>query len=153
MIALNFYGLYKTDRVMHLLVSGCTHIECAVPEVRDFTFGAPLTDSVVQAIIREIDKDGDEVLDIRGGDAFEAENIQDMIAVLRQVKKARPNLKVVVLSKHRFEDIVVMRGGIKLLKFIDLLISQSGLTTGRRVVDVKSFFVAEEEPIMLGALG
>lgn len=122
---MNFYGLYEIDNTLSLLISGCRYSDCAVSEIRDFNFGKPVTRSIEQDIIRTL-KSGWR-LHIHGGDLFEPENLDVALGMLTRIRKARPDIDIVVWTSHTVYDIVLMENGRAILELIDtLVIRQEG---------------------------
>lgn len=118
---MNFYGLYSEKDTVLFLVSGCRYKTCAVPEVRDFSFGAEVTDDVVRRIIEMLPEYGG-TLNICGGDIFEPENIQCAAIVINSIRRSRPNSKICVWSGHTVASVRDSDAGAMILLCIDTLI-------------------------------
>ena len=110
-----------------LFVSGCTHHcrECFNPETWDFSYGAPFTDGEVQAILNHLAPGHIRGLSLLGGEPFEPENQETVLALVRRVRAEYPEKDVWCYSGYLFEalrDGAVGTHGRELLEQLDVLV-------------------------------
>ena len=110
-----------------LFVSGCTHhcTECFNPETWDFGYGAPFTDVEVQAVLKHLAPSHIRGLSLLGGEPFEPENQETVLALVRRVRAEYPDKDVWCYSGYLFEalrDGKVGSHSRELLEQLDVLV-------------------------------
>ena len=139
-----------------LFVSGCTHHckGCFNSEAWDFNYGKPFEKQAEEEIFSALSPDYIEGFSLLGGEPFEPQNQETLLAFLRKLKDKFPNKSIWCYSGYSFEDIVAGKVGDKLtamsmLSLIDILVDgefieeQKDLhlrfrgSANQRVIDVK----------------
>lgn len=89
-----------------LFVSGCTLKckGCFNPESWDFDAGNDFTQETVDEIIRLLNQDYIEGFSLLGGDPLEAQNIDVVTDLCRQVKAACPNKTIWLWTGRKYEN-------------------------------------------------
>ena len=110
-----------------LFVSGCTHHcrECFNPETWDFGYGAPFTEEEVQAILNHLAPGHIRGLSLLGGEPFEPENQETVLALVRRVRAEYPQKDVWCYSGYLFEALREGKIGShsrELLEQLDVLV-------------------------------
>jgi len=90
-----------------LFVSGCTHRcrECFNPETWDFSYGSPFTEGEVDAILGHLEPAHIKGLSILGGEPFEPQNQETVLALVRRVRERFPHKDVWCYSGYLFESL------------------------------------------------
>ena len=93
------YGQIKTCDIANgvgvrvtLFVSGCTNhcYNCFQPQTWDFDYGEPLTQEVLDGILKTLEPPHIAGLTVLGGEPFEPKNQADVAELLRQVRARFP---------------------------------------------------------------
>lgn len=122
-----------------LFVSGCRHHckGCFNPETWNFDYGEKFTDEVIDKIIRSADHSFVSGLSLLGGEPFEPENQEALIALAKKFKNAFPEKTIWCYSGFSFENDLLPKARDKkesvseLLSYIDVLVD------GRFVEELK----------------
>lgn len=90
-----------------LFVSGCTHHckGCFQPETWDFNYGEPYTKTTEDEIIDSLRPDYIDGLTLLGGEPFEPQNQQELVFLLRRIRKELPNKTIWAFSGYTFEEL------------------------------------------------
>lgn len=90
-----------------LFVSGCTHHckGCFQPETWDFHYGEPYTKATEDEIIDSLRPDYIDGLTLLGGEPFEPQNQQELIFLLRRIRKELPDKTIWAFSGYTFEEL------------------------------------------------
>jgi anaerobic ribonucleoside-triphosphate reductase activating protein len=110
-----------------LFVSGCTHRcpGCFNEVAWDFNYGEPFTQDTIDYLLQLLKPDYIQGLTLLGGEPFEPQNQESVVALLRQVKKTYPQKSVWAFSGYLFEkDILSGRIGNteEFLSYLDVLV-------------------------------
>ena len=113
-----------------LFVSGCTHRcpGCFNEEAWDFSYGKPFTQQTIDTILEMLKPSYVKGLTLLGGEPFEPQNQQEIVGLLRQVKKTYPQKSVWAFSGYLFDkDILGGRLGPwditkEYLSYLDVLV-------------------------------
>ena len=106
-----------------LFVSGCrNHCEgCFQPDTWDFQNGKLFTKETEDEIIGSMESDYIAGLTLLGGDPFEEENQEGLIAFMRRFKKDCPDKDVWAFTGYLLDDL--LEGGRKHTEYTDELLS------------------------------
>ena len=133
-------------------VQGCHwHCKnCHNKEQWDFNGGFEFTQATVDTIINYISDNGiRRDFTILGGEPFEKINIPMCIEVLKQVRKAYPDINVWVYTGYLYEDLLNDDRALEFLKLVDVLVDGLFIeelyninlkfkgSTNQRIIDVK----------------
>lgn len=90
-----------------LFVSGCTHHckGCFQPETWDFDYGEVYTKETEEEILDSLRPDYIDGLTLLGGEPFEPQNQQELIFLLRRIRKELPNKTIWAFSGYTFEEL------------------------------------------------
>ena len=115
-----------------LFVQGCrAHCKgCFNAETWCFDGGKEWTDETKQTFLRLASKSYVVRISILGGEPFEPENLDDVIDLLKTVKKMYPDKEVWVYTGHNFDDVMCSDERFA-LPYIDVLVD------GRFVEELK----------------
>ncbi len=107
-----------------LFVSGCTHYckGCFNKDTWDFNYGKNFTNKNMDYILECIDKN--EIMrnfSVLGGEPLHEKNIDTVLYICDEVKKAFPNIKIYVWTGYLYEDLI-SKYGKDIFKNIDILI-------------------------------
>ena len=144
-----------------LFVSGCTHRcpGCFNPETWDFAFGAPFGEEQVREILALLDKSYIRGLSLLGGEPFEPENQEAVLALVRRVRKALPQKDIWCYTGYLYEELAAGQVGAHsrdLLEGLDVLVdgpfveAQKDLklrfrgSANQRIIDVPASLAAGE---------
>ncbi len=113
-----------------LFVSGCRHHckGCFNPETWDFSYGTPYTEETQKEILLGMEKGYNHGLTLLGGEPFEPENQQDLLALTNLVKQRFPEKTIWCYTGYTLEkDILAGRLGdaqvtMALLRNLDVLV-------------------------------
>lgn len=113
-----------------LFVSGCTHRckGCFNEVAWDFDYGEPFTQQTIDMILDMLAPEHIQGLTLLGGEPFDPRNQQDVVSLLRQVKKKYPSKTVWAFTGYLFDkDILSWRLGPQTvtqeyLKHLDVLV-------------------------------
>lgn len=113
-----------------LFVSGCRHHckGCFNPETWNFDYGESFTDEVIDKIIRSADHSFVSGLSLLGGEPFEPENQNALIALARKFKDTFPEKTIWCYSGFSFENDLLPKARdnkesvSELLSYIDVLV-------------------------------
>lgn len=138
---MNYAALKKFDIAngpgvrVSLFVSGCRHHckNCFNREAWDFSFGKPFDNNVQEEVLTELKKDYIMGLSLLGGEPFEPENREGLIALLKKVRERIPEKTVWCYTGFEFEALLQTGGtAAELLSYIDVLVD------GKFVEELKS---------------
>ncbi len=144
-----------------LFVSGCTHHckECFNPETWDFQYGKPFGEAQVREILGDLSKPHIKGLSLLGGEPFEPENQETVLALVRRVRSELPEKDVWCYTGYLFEELLENRVGNhsrELLEQLDVLVDgpfvlekkDLGLrfrgSSNQRLIDVKDTLASGE---------
>ena len=144
-----------------LFVSGCTHRcpGCFNPETWDFAFGATFGEEQVREILALLDKSYIRGLSLLGGEPFEPENQEAVLALVRRVRKALPQKDIWCYTGYLYEKLAAGQVGEHsrdLLEGLDVLVdgpfveAQKDLklrfrgSANQRIIDVPASLAAGE---------
>lgn len=90
-----------------LFVSGCTHHckGCFQPETWDFQYGQDYTAETENEIIEALRPDFIDGLTLLGGEPFEPQNQQELVRLLRRIRKELPTKTVWAFSGYTYEQL------------------------------------------------
>lgn len=140
-----------------VFVSGCRHHckNCFNKEAWDFSYGSEFNDSVIDEIIEACSKEYITGLSLLGGEPFEPENQEGMLALCEKFKKKFPHKNIWCYTGFDFEkDLLNYKVGKKetvdkLLKVIDVIVDGKFVeelkdlslmfrgSSNQRIIDVK----------------
>ena len=123
-----------------LFVSGCRNRceGCFQPETWNFSNGKVFAEEEEDAIIESLKPDFIRGLTLLGGDPFEPENQEGLIAFMRRVKKECPDKDVWAYTGYLLDEDLA-EGGKKYTEYTDELLSYIDvLVDGPFVQDLKS---------------
>lgn len=144
-----------------LFVSGCTHRcpGCFNPETWDFAFGAPFGEEQVREILALLDKSYIRGLSLLGGEPFEPENQEAVLALVRRVRRELPQKDIWCYTGYLYEELAAGQVGAHsrdLLEGLDVLVdgpfveAQKDLklrfrgSANQRIIDVPASLAAGE---------
>ena len=144
-----------------LFVSGCTHRcpGCFNPETWDFAFGAPFGEEQVREILALLDKSYIRGLSLLGGEPFEPENQEAVLALVRRVRRELPQKDIWCYTGYLYEELAAGQVGEHsrdLLEGLDVLVdgpfveAQKDLklrfrgSANQRIIDVPASLAAGE---------
>ena len=113
-----------------LFVSGCRHRckGCFNAEIWDFNYGVPYTKETEDKIISLLAPDYIQGLTLLGGEPFEPENQQELVKLLRRVKREYPSKDIWSYSGYLY-DTDLKEGGRaytdvteEMLSYLDVLV-------------------------------
>ncbi len=89
-----------------LFVSGCTHHckGCFNPETWDFGFGKPYTGETEQKIMDMLSFEYADGLSLLGGEPFEPANQEQLVKLLRRVRKELPEKNVWCYTGYKLDE-------------------------------------------------
>lgn len=128
---MNYIGFSKFDTAngpgvrVSVFVSGCTiHCKgCFNPESWDFAAGKPFDAEMQQAVLDALNSPYVKGLSVLGGDPFEAENMDGVIALLSAVRNRYGNAKDIwVWSGRTLEKLEADPKAAKILELSDVLV-------------------------------
>ena len=110
-----------------LFVSGCTHRcpGCFNEVAWDFAYGEPFTDAVMDSILNMLRPSYIRGLTLLGGEPFEPQNQEALVALLRRIKQELPEKSIWAFSGYLFDrDILSGRLGdcSEYLSYLDVLV-------------------------------
>lgn len=91
-----------------LFVSGCRNHckDCFNPMTWAFDYGKEFTNYTKEALIDSLKKDYIEGLTILGGEPFEPENQEQVLELIKEVRKEVPNKTIWVYSGFTYEELM-----------------------------------------------
>ena len=113
-----------------LFVSGCTNRcpGCFQPQTWDFQYGEPFTREVEDRLLAMLAPDYINGLTLLGGEPFEPENQQELVKLLRRVKREYPSKDIWSYSGYLY-DTDLKEGGRaytdvteEMLSYLDVLV-------------------------------
>ena len=130
---MNYADIKKVDVAngpgvrVSLFVSGCTHHceGCFNPETWDFSFGTPFGEAEVGTILELLGHEYITGLSLLGGEPFEPENQEAVLALVRRVREEYPEKDIWCYSGYLFEELAAGRVGYysrQLLETLDVLV-------------------------------
>ena len=127
---LNFNDIANGEGVrVSLFVSGCRHHckNCFNREAWDFSYGAPYPAEVDEEILQALQPTYVAGLSLLGGEPFEPENQEALLALVKRVKQRYPEKNIWCYTGFLWEAIVEGAVGKKavaneLLSYIDVLV-------------------------------
>ena len=108
-----YTDIYKTDttngvgvRVV-LWTSGCSHHckDCHNPQTWSPTNGYPFTSETVEEIISSLDKNYIDGITLSGGDPLFKGNLNDILALVKTIRKRLPSKTIWIYSGFTWEEI------------------------------------------------
>ena len=113
-----------------LFVSGCRHYckGCFNSEAWDFQYGSPYTEAVEQEILEALAPHYVRGFSLLGGEPFEPENQQELVGLLRMIKKAYPEKDVWCYTGYLIDVDLIPGGKVytdvteEMLSYIDVLV-------------------------------
>ena len=110
-----------------LFVSGCTHAcpECFNPEAWDFQYGNPFGPEQVEEILTALGKSYVRGLSLLGGEPFEPENQEAVLALVRRVRRELPQKDIWCYTGYLYEKLAAGQVGEHsrdLLEGLDILV-------------------------------
>ncbi len=110
-----------------LFVSGCTHRcpGCFNEVAWDFGYGEPFTEQTIETILQMLRPAYIKGLTLLGGEPFEPENQEAVVALLRRVRRELPEKSIWAFSGYLFDkDICSGRLGDtrEYLSYLDVLV-------------------------------
>ena len=132
-----------------LFVSGCRHHckECFNQETWDFNGGKAFTSELEDVLIKLINKPHIAGFTLLGGEPFEEENRDDILELLKHIKKECPTKSIWVYSSFLYEEITEWKQ--PLLDYVDVLVDGPFVnelkdarlkfrgSSNQRIIDVK----------------
>lgn len=90
-----------------VFVSGCRHHckGCFNPETWRFDYGKPYTAETEEMILQKLSPDYIRGLTLLGGEPFEPENQQELVKLLRRVRRELPQKDIWSYSGYTFEQL------------------------------------------------
>lgn len=125
---------------LSLFVSGCTnHCKgCFQPETWDFSYGKEYTNEVEDYLINEVSQSYYQGLTILGGEPFEPENQEVIVALIRRMRKECPEKDIWVYSGFNYE-VDLSPGGSRYTDVTDEILDHIDvLVDGRFEEELKS---------------
>ena len=126
-----------------LFVFVCRHKckNCFNSEAWDFSYGTPFTRDTIDTIIRYLSPGHIKGLTLLGGEPFEPENQEGLIAFMRRVKKECPDKDVWAYTGYLLDEDLV-EGGKNYTPYTDELLSYIDvLVDGPFVLELKSLML------------
>lgn len=123
-----------------LFVSGCRHFckNCFNSEAWDFNYGKPYTDEVLQEILTALSPAHINGFSVLGGEPFEPENQDGVLATVKKIKKTMPQKNIWIYTGFLFDE-QLLKGTVgnldtvrEILKYTDVLVD------GKFVEELKS---------------
>ena len=109
-----------------LFVSGCTHRcpGCFNEEAWDFEYGRPFTQQTIDEILEMLRPSHIKGLTLLGGEPFEPENQEGLIAFMRRVKEQYPKKDVWAYTGYTWEALQAAAdpARLALLRAVDVLV-------------------------------
>jgi anaerobic ribonucleoside-triphosphate reductase activating protein len=95
-----------------VFVSGCTnHCEgCFQPETWDFTYGQPYTEETEDFILKELAHPYYDGLTILGGEPFEPSNQEELVKLIKRIKRELPDRNIWMYTGFVYEKDLVPGG-------------------------------------------
>lgn len=122
-----------------LFVSGCTlHCKgCFQPETQDFNYGLPYTKETEDFILSELSKEYYDGLSILGGEPFELSNQQELVRLIKRVKKELPDKTIWMYTGFTYDNDLLPNGSRYTECTDDILHSIDVLVDGQFVLEQK----------------
>lgn len=132
-----YYGTIKKNDIANgtgirvsLFVSGCRHYckGCFNSEAWDFQYGSPYTEAVEQEILEALAPHYVRGFSLLGGEPFEPENQQELVGLLRMIKKTYPEKDVWCYTGYLIDVDLIPGGKVytdvteEMLSYIDVLV-------------------------------
>ena len=125
---------------LSVFVSGCTnHCKgCFQPQTWDFSYGELYTADTEDFILRELSKNYYSGLTILGGEPFELSNQQEIVKLLRRVKKELPSKNIWIYTGFTYDKDLV-EGGSRYIDCTDEILEYTDiLVDGQFVEELKN---------------
>ena len=129
-----------TGMRLSVFVSGCTnHCKgCFQPQTWDFSYGELYTADTEDFILRELSKNYYNGLTILGGEPFELSNQQEIVKLLRRVKKELPSKNIWIYTGFTYDKDLV-EGGSRYIDCTDEILGYTDiLVDGQFVEELKN---------------
>ena len=126
-----------------IFVSGCTnHCKgCFQPQTWNYNYGYLYDDNMENDIINELSQSYYNGLTILGGESFEISNQQDLLPLIRRIKKELPDKTIWVYTGFTY-DVDLVAGGKRYTNVTDeILDSIDILVDGKFVEELKSLML------------
>ncbi len=119
-----------------LFVSGCTnHCKgCFQPQTWAFDYGKPYTSETEEQIISELSKEYYSGLTILGGEPFEPTNQQEIVKLIRRVKRELPERNIWIYTGFTYDKDLVP-GGCRYTEFTDEILDNTDILVDGRFVE------------------
>ncbi len=170
-----YYGAIKSHDIANglgvrvtLFVSGCTHHckGCFNAETWNFNYGNPYTKETEAQIITLLKKDFIKGLTLLGGEPMEPQNQEEIVKLLRRVKKECPNKDIWCYSGYTFDKDLIKGGKAhtnntdEIISYLDVLVDGEFVlelknlslkfrgSSNQRIIDVKKS-LKENQVILL----
>ena len=125
---------------LSVFVSGCTnHCKgCFQPQTWDFSYGELYTTDTEDFILRELSKNYYNGLTILGGEPFELSNQQEIVKLLRRVKKELTSKNIWIYTGFTYDKDLV-EGGSRYIDCTDEILEYTDiLVDGQFVEELKN---------------
>lgn len=114
---MNYCGIKKTDVAngpgvrVSLFVSGCRNRcpGCFNQKTWNFDYGEPFTDATLDELIKSLEPSYITGLSVLGGEPFEEENQEGVLAVLTKVRDVLPQKTVWLYSGYTYEELLSLK--------------------------------------------
>lgn len=126
-----------------IFVSGCTNRckGCFQPQTWDFSYGRLYDEAMEQMIIDELSASYYQGLTILGGEPFEPSNQEELVKLIRRVKKELPEKNIWIYTGFTY-DKDLCPGGCRYTRFTDEILDATDiLVDGRYIEEQKSMFL------------
>lgn len=126
-----------------IFVSGCTNHcpGCFQPETWDFHYGVPYDEAMEERILMELEKPYYAGLTILGGEPFEPQNQEELVKLIRKVRKKLPNRTIWMYTGFVYEFDLIP-GGEKHTDVTDEILDNIDvLVDGRFVLEKKNLML------------
>ena len=126
-----------------IFVSGCTNHcpGCFQPETWDFHYGVPYDKTMEERILKELEKPYYAGLTILGGEPFEPENQEELVKLIRKVRKKFPDRTIWMYTGFVYEFDLIP-GGEKYTEVTDEILDHIDvLVDGRFILEKKNLML------------
>lgn len=158
------YHMIRSDDMLNgdglrviIFLSGCSHqcLECHNPETWNPNSGNELTDSAINQIITELNKDHISGLTLSGGDPLYISNLNDVFYFITKIKESCPSKTIWMYTGYTWEEIQSSLFRLMIVSLCDVLIDGKFIkelsdvncpwvgSTNQRVIDVNKTLNSE----------
>ncbi len=126
-----------------IFVSGCTNHcpGCFQPETWDFHYGVPYDEAMEERILKELEKPYYAGLTILGGEPFEPQNQEELVKLIRKVRKKFPNRTIWMYTGFVYEFDLIPGCGKHTDVTDEILDNIDVLVDGRFVLEKKNLML------------